>query len=297
MEKILIIDNSPIDQRILKDILKDRYETLTAAEGIEGIAKAREFSPVLILLDMFMPNMDSFTVLLKLRTIPETKNIPIIITTSTGSAEIEEKGIMLGAVDYFTKPFNPGIIRARVKTHVELYILRKKIEELALIDDLTCIPNRRSYKERVRFEWAHSMRNRSPLSLIILDVDCFKQYNDHYGHAKGDEVLRLVAMEAEHSLARRTDFISRYGGEEFVVVLPDTSREGGNNVAEKILHAVKRLKIPHVASLTSDIVTVSMGGATFIPDEEGSPDELFNIADKMLYKVKNGGRNSVLWAM
>ena len=222
-----------------------------------------------------------------------TREIPVIFITALG--EEEEKGLQLGAVDYIIKPFQPAIVVARIKIHLKIVRQRKVLENIALLDGLTEIPNRRSFKERFAQEWQRAMRYKSPLSLGILDVDYFKQYNDTYGHGQGDEVLKSVAELISMELKRSADFAARYGGEEFILLMPETDVQGAVKLAKKVCKEIENLCIPHSGSLESKWLTVSIGGATMVPSMEQIDRQLFEAADKRLYEAKNKGRNQVIW--
>jgi diguanylate cyclase (GGDEF)-like protein len=173
---------------------------------------------------------------------------------------------------------------------------RRLLEQLALIDSLTEIPNRRRFTEVYEREWRRCKRSNSPLSLLMVDVDHFKVFNDTYGHAAGDQVLRRVAQTIQAALNRSSDFVARYGGEEFVVVLPDIDAGGAQAVAEKLRVEVEHLQISYPESGTSPWLTISLGGATQVPMLSEVDAGLFGNADRSLYAAKHGGRNRVLWA-
>lgn len=167
------------------------------------------------------------------------------------------------------------------------------LESLVALDGLTEIPNRRRFDEVLDKEWKRSRRNSSPLSLLMIDIDFFKAFNDHYGHAAGDECLRKVAHTLKNSVERASDVIARYGGEEFAAGLPETNRESAEIVAERMRTNVEQLNIPHASSPISDHVTLSLGAATTVPSEGVLPNDLINVADEFLYKAKERGRNQV----
>ncbi|MCL1940320.1 MAG: diguanylate cyclase [Synergistaceae bacterium] len=295
MEKILIVDDSMLSLRILSDILKEEYDVMASKEGREALKMAKEYSPTIILLDIVMPVMDGFEVLAELKQMPETSNIPVIFITSLNDPENEEKGLILGATDYIYKPFSPRVVKARVKNHIDLFLMRKTIEDLALIDALSKIHNRRSFDLRSEVEWARAMREQTCISTAILDIDDFKKYNDHYGHLEGDGVIKSVANRISSSLSRKTDFVARYGGEEFVVLLPATPSENGEKLLQKICENIKDLAIPHAESPTTSVVTVSIGGTSTIPQMGEGIKDFIEIADQMLYKAKKEGKNRVVW--
>ena len=296
MEKILIIDDNPLDVRILRDILKDGYEVISSLDSEEGINKAKLHKPEVILLDNVMPKINGKEILFIIKSTHELKITPIIMLTSTHiDPDTEEKLLSCGAVDYFTKPFSPGIVKNRVRTHVDLSLLRKTVEKLALMDNLTLLPNKRSFDEKIKSEWVRSIREKTPISLAFIDIDNFTSYNDHYGNSKGDDVLRLIASEINYVMSRKTDFIARFCPEKIVVILPNTSRRGAEVVSERLKKAVQKLKIPHAYSNTADIISISIGGVTVVPKYGEEFYDFVETADKMLYEAKAYGRNMIVW--
>ena len=295
MEKILIIDDNMQNLKTLKMTLEGEYEIIISRDGRNALKLAKENSPTIILLDVVMPVMDGFEVLEALKNTPETQSIPVIFITTLSDPENEEIGLKLGASDYITKPFSPGVIKARVKNQVDLFLLRKRIESIALTDALTNINNRRSLDIRSELEWTRAQRERTLLSIAFVDIDNFKNYNDYYGHLEGDEVLRSIANKMISSFSRKTDFVSRYGGEEFVVLLPNTPIKGGEMLLRKLCADIEALAIPHERSSVSKVVTVSAGGATIIPKKGDDFRKLIGMADKMLYVAKREGKNKVVW--
>jgi len=291
---ILLVDDVLTNVIGLVRILKDTYRLQTATNGTDALqlAHAPE-KPDLILLDVMMPDLDGYEVCRRLKSNPATKNIPVIFVTARSEVSDQEHGFNLGAVDYITKPFELPIVRARVRNHISLKQKTELLESLAMLDGLTNIPNRRRFDEVLATEWRRSLRNASPISLLMIDVDNFKTYNDHYGHGAGDECLRRVAQALKSALMRPADFVARYGGEEFVVVLPENDEEGARQTAERIRLVVWNLSIPHAHSQTADRVTISIGCATEIPCHSGIPDVLAKRSDQSLYQAKQGGRNCV----
>lgn len=172
-------------------------------------------------------------------------------------------------------------------------IIKEKLESLAYIDSLTQIANRRYFEQVIEQEWRYCLRNQKYLSLLFIDIDFFKNYNDTYGHQKGDEVLQLVATEIKNSLKRSHDLVARYGGEEFVVILPNTSKDDAIKIANEMIRRVNNLRIPHKSSGVENIVTISLGLSSLIPSEELSHNDMLKEADDALYKAKNSGKNQV----
>jgi len=292
---LLIVDDEKQNRTLLTELLQDDYQIILAKNGRQALERAQERAPDLILLDVLMPEMDGFTVIRQLKASDKTRHIPVIFVSALDSAADEEKGLELGAVDYIAKPFHPPIVRVRVRNHLQAVHQRRLLEQLALIDSLTEIPNRRRFTEFYEREWRRCLRNSTPLSLIVVDVDHFKIFNDTYGHAAGDTVLRRVAQAMGATLKRPADFVARYGGEEFVLVLPDVDAGQGHHLAEAIRLEVLRQKIPFPESANGPWLSISLGGATHIPRQNEVDASLFEQADRVLYEAKNSGRNRVLW--
>lgn len=292
---ILIVDDVQFNIKILANALKDEYRIKIATDGNKAIelASDREDAPDLILLDVIMPGMDGYEVCRFLKNQTTTKNIPIIFVTARDEVADEEYGLNLGAVDYVTKPFHKAIIRARVRNHVELKVKTDLLETFATIDGLTGIPNRRSFDTALQKEWDRAAREGSPLSVLLMDIDHFKGYNDNYGHGKGDECLKSVASALSKTAARPADILARYGGEEFVAILPNTDHPGSVKIAEVFRKTVESLLIPHEFSATTDHVTISVGVHTLIPTPDHDVEYILKQADDALYRSKNEGRNRV----
>ena len=291
---ILVIDDDQTNIKVIIDILKPPGLTvISARNGEMGIKRALFALPDLILLDVMMPGIDGFETCLRLKSEPATQGIPILFMTALNDEENKVKGFDAGGVDYITKPFGAREVVARVKTHLNLKRKQDLLERLVGIDGLTEIPNRRQFDTVLDKEWRRAQRTQTPLSLILLDIDYFKHFNDRYGHTAGDECLRKVARTLARSVKRASDFVARYGGEEFAVILPGATIDQAVEVAEKIRENVESLHLCHAGSQVSDYVTLSLGVATLIPNPETSPQNLIETADKALYRAKANGRNQV----
>ncbi|AWB66855.1 diguanylate cyclase response regulator [Saccharobesus litoralis] len=294
-QTILIVDDEPLNIKVLGQALSGSYRVKTAINGTRALEIAQgEETPDLLLLDIQMPDIDGYEVLLALKQSDRTKSIPVIFITGRDGAEDEARGLELGAMDYITKPFNIPVVMARVRNQLALKQKADLLEKLVSIDGLTEIPNRRAFDEAFIREWRRCTRAQAPLSMIMIDIDCFKPYNDNYGHSKGDEVLKKVAERLSNELKRGGDFVARYGGEEFVVILPETEIHSAVYVAESLRNTIVEAQIPHKYNLAADFVTISLGLAYCIPREDLEPITLQNKADKMLYRAKNEGRNQVV---
>ncbi|MDP2893869.1 MAG: diguanylate cyclase [Sulfurimonas sp.] len=289
---VLIVDDMAANIAILSDLLQSSYKIKIAKSGQRAleIAKSKE-KPDLILLDIEMPQMSGYDVCKILKSSSETRNIPIIFVTAKNDTMDEEYGLNLGAIDYIKKPFHPAIIKIRVKNHMDLKLKSDKLEELSMIDSLTNIPNRRFFNENFEKKYREILRDKKSLALIMIDVDFFKLYNDNYGHWQGDECLRKVAQTLRKNLKRPTDTVSRYGGEEFVVLLKDIDSDGAKKVVQSLIDAVANLKIKHKYSTAAEFVTISAGLSIKESDEDISKEDFLKIADDELYRAKESGRN------
>ncbi len=292
-QTVLIVDDTPATIEILGEILGAEQETIFATSGPEALDIARDQQPDLILLDVLMPDMDGYEVLAKLKADPRTRAIPVIFITAMDRDEDEAKGLEAGAIDYITKPVNPVIVKARVHNHLELKRYRDYLENLSATDGLTGISNRRHFDDVLDSEWRRSRRAQTPLSLVLMDIDYFKAYNDHYGHLAGDDCLRKLAKAFVEMSQRAADTVARYGGEEFGCILPGTGIEGALCVAQKIRHRVSQLAIPHETSSVASVVTLSIGVSTLIPLPGQLQWDLIKKADEALYEVKRSGRNQI----
>jgi len=293
-QRILVVDDAVENITALVALLKDDYMVTAAKNGHKALQMALKNPPDLILLDIMMPEMEGYEVCRQLKKNDATKNIPVIFITGLSEAMDEVKAFNTGAADYITKPFNPIVVKARVSTHLLLKQKSDALEALASLDGLTNIYNRRKFDETLEYECKRAARSHSPLALILMDIDYFKLFNDHYGHAQGDECLKKVASTLQNVVQRQDDFMGRYGGEEFVSILPSTDFKGVQRVAEELRQSIANLNIPHEYSKTAPYVSLSIGVAFIISqDASTSPTILIETADAMLYKSKENGRNQV----
>ena len=297
-QTILVVDDEPSNIQTLGNLLKADYRIRVANSGEKALTLLQDTGrtqPDLILLDIEMPGIDGYEVCRRLKENPVTRAIPIIFVTARNATSDEEYGLNLGAVDYIGKPFTPAIVRARVNTHMRLKRETERLEQYALLDSLTDIPNRRRFDELFDNEMRRCLRDRQPLSLIIMDIDYFKDFNDAYGHGAGDQCLQRVARALAGKPSRPGDRLFRYGGEEFVALLPATDTASARAVAEHLRATVERLAIRHEYSSAAPVVTVSLGTATLDPGQDSKKDHgsLFKRADEALYAAKKAGRNRV----
>ena len=293
-QKVLVADDDPINREVLGELLKPDYTVLLAKNGVQTLEKAARLAPDLILLDVVMPDMDGYEVLRRLRADPATSHIAVIFISGLDRPEDEANGLNMGAADYIAKPFNATVVTARVALHLQVVRQRRMLERLAHIDGLTELANRRRFDALFQIEWMAARKNGSALSLALLDIDCFKQFNDQYGHPAGDRVLRAVARTATSFVRRPGDLVARYGGEELVMLLPDTGAPQASALLEALTRAIEDLTIAHCASAVAPVLTVSVGGAT-LSDSAESAAQLLDAADGQLYRAKHGGRNRVAW--
>lgn len=293
---LLIVDDEKQNRLLLTELFGTTYKIIQAKNGVQALEKARQHRPDLILLDVLMPEMDGMGVLRELKRDDATRLIPVIFITALSSATDEENGLNLGAVDYISKPFHPPIVRVRVRNQLQLVHQRRLLEQLASLDGLTGIPNRRQFDATLLKEWHRCQRNRQPLSLIVADVDFFKKYNDALGHAAGDRVLQEVAATLRQAARRPGDLVARYGGEEFVLLLPETNATGAQALAEGLQQLLHSKALPHPDSSLGPWLTMSMGGNTIVPSTTALDPEFFALADAALYRAKHQGRNQVRWA-
>ena len=294
-QKVLIIDDEKTNLKILSGILKNEVEVILAKDGEIGFSKAKELLPDLILLDVIMPNLSGFEVIEKLKNELVTCNIPVIFVTGVLDVQQEEKGLELGACDYIQKPFHVEILKARVRLHLRMAKQRDLLEKLANIDPLTSVANRRLYDQTFDLLWNKAIKQQNIFSLVVIDIDDFKKYNDFFGHAAGDRALERIATAIAENLSNPNDFLARYGGEEFVALLPNTLACDAIKNMNACLEAVENLNIYHDPSTEHEFLTISLGGVSYLPIVESCQDTLLKIADDMLFKAKSNGKNQVVW--
>jgi len=288
--KLLVVDDQPINIQVMHQIFSADFQVFMATSGAQTLALCKDNPPDLVLLDIVMPGMDGFEVCAILRADAATRNIPVIFVTAHTDAAQETRGLEVGAVDFISKPVNPAVVRARVKTHLTLKLQSDVMRKLVFLDGLTGVYNRRYFDQQLVMEMARAVRNQSALSLIMLDVDFFKRFNDHYGHQAGDDCLRHIAATLKAGLRRPADLVARYGGEEFACILPETDFTDAMAIAQELEQQVRNQAIPHADSETAPVVTISLGVAGRHAGTPGDADALLAAADAQLYKAKNAGR-------
>jgi len=286
---ILIVDDTVSNLDILIELLND-YDIIDATNGEDAIEIAQNEKIDLLLLDIMMPNMDGYEVCKRLKENHTTKNIPIIfITAKTDEASIE-KAFDIGGTDYITKPFLPKELLARVKKELHIQNLQNELKLLASTDSMTKLYNRRYFIQTAKHIFDLTKRENKDLSLIMIDIDKFKNVNDTYGHNIGDKVIISLANELikQH---RVSDIVSRFGGEEFVMLLPNTSLENASFLAQNIRHNIENLSI----KINNNILkfTISLGVSQIDLENETNIEVALKRADEALYEAKNSGRNKV----
>ncbi len=294
-EKILIVDDAKLNLTILSSILGDKYDIFTAQDGATAIETARKILPDLVLLDIILPDIDGFEVIKIFKNNDELRNIPIICITGLSYEQDEIKGLRLGAVDYIKKPFISDIVIARVDNQILFGRQKKLVEDIAQYDALTQIPNRRNFDKKLIKVSKSALADGTKLLIGYIDIDYFKQYNDNYGHAKGDEALRMVAYSAFKTLDENDGYIARIGGEEFCFILQDKDISGAIKEANELRLAIQNMGIEHKYSKNSDTLTVSIGGVSTKISKDTDMQAILKKVDDNLYNAKNKNRNCVVW--
>ena len=285
------------------------------ADPAEAIAIAKRIKPTVILQDLVMPGVDGLTLVRQYRANPATKDIPVIVLSTKEEPAIKSSAFAAGANDYLVKLPDHIELIARIRYHSKSYLnqvqrdqayralrysqqqLQEKNLELLRLsnqDGLTGLSNRRYFDEYIDTQWKLAIRDQSPVSLLMIDVDNFKQYNDTYGHLAGDEVLKRVAMVMRQHFLRPTDLSSRFGGEEFAVILPATPFAALQLLGENMRKGVENLCIPHKKSPVSEYITVSVGASSIIPQSTDSFLSLIDLTDEAMYEAKELGKNRIV---
>ncbi|MTJ07830.1 PleD family two-component system response regulator [Anabaena sp. UHCC 0204] len=299
---ILIVDNAAFYRKELRLVLEQEgYQVAEAQNGIEAINIFHTLHPDLVIIDALISELDGFDCCRNFLSVESKKYIPVFMITVIDSQHSIDRAFEVGVTDYLIKPIHWPILQKRVRYSIEQSRLQQKLiadnQQLKLLvnlDDLTQVANRRRFEEYLSLEWQCQIREQQPISFILCDVDCFKSYNDTYGHVSGDRCLYEIAQTIKDVVQRPADLVVRYGGDEFAVILPDTNLEGAAYLAEKICLAVRALAIPHHNSQVSSHVTLTAGLSTVIPQPNSSFHEIIAAADVLLYKAKVAGRDRSL---
>ena len=296
---ILLVDDDPGAIQLMGRILAGVGQLRFATNGNDALRLARESAPDLILLDAEMPGMSGFELLKMLKAESSLAEVPVIFITSHNEAGFEVSALDMGAADFIAKPLRSSRVLARVRAQLRVKQMADELRRTATTDALTGVANRRQFDELLEREWLRARRTGDPVSLLMIDVDHFKLYNDLYGHPKGDICLRHVAQVLKRACRRPADIVARYGGEEFMILLPETPRQGAQHVARQVLEAIAAFGILHEDSQTTHYVSVSVGIACF--DDASAcwaydshallgAGDLVRAADKALYSAKHAGR-------
>ena len=296
-QTILIIDDAKENIIVLSRLLKSQGIVMFAQSGEEGLRLALQSTPDLILLDISMPGMDGFEVLMHLKQAPSTLDVPVIFITGIPDSDTEEKGLTLGAVDYITKPFSSAVVKARVRHQLNLRRLtlalktaNEQLTLLAMTDPLTGAPNRRYFIDMLKNELLRARRYNHATSLMVIDIDRFKDINDNFGHDVGDQVI-IEVVRISTDMLRKNDVFSRFGGEEFTILLPETTLKTATLIAERL--CAKIANTPINTPQKSIVFTVSTG-VTQLETDDDTLEKILKRADVALYQAKQRGRNRVV---
>jgi diguanylate cyclase (GGDEF)-like protein len=300
MKILLVEDSATLRYSMCSFIQRAGHESVVAENGEQALRLVETTAIDLVIMDVEMPGLDGFETTQLIREYFGERWVPIIFVTGMDDEASYQKGIEAGGDDYMIKPINPVILEGKlrafqriVEMQVQLQQLNEKLQALSQRDSLTELFNRRAFEEKAGNQWQISTRAHEPVTLLMIDVDHFKEFNDHYGHQAGDGCLKQVARTLLSALHRPADILARYGGEEFIALLPNTHLQGAQTVAEALRGAVQSLAIPHAHSSVSETITVSIGGAVADHTTDLTLQELAGAADEALYKAKAGGRNRV----
>ncbi|AGF50747.1 regulatory components of sensory transduction system [Synechocystis sp. PCC 6803] len=300
--KILVVDDDGFMRMQLRVYLqKEGHRVELATNGEEALTKFAEIKPEVVLLDAVMPVMDGFACCQALMKIYQNPSPLVLMITGLDDEASVDRAFEAGAIDYVTKPIHWAVLRQRVKRLLyqnrlqhQLESVNQMLERLAKVDQLTQLANRRQLELFLDTEWSEAIREQYPFSILLCDIDYFKNYNDHYGHQGGDDCLQQVAKALTRVVHRPKDLAARYGGEEFLIVLPNTDLQGAIHIGEDIQAEITRLAIPHVQSAIADHVTLSIGCASTIPRLGSDWGKLVGAADQYLYEAKAQGRNRLV---
>lgn len=291
--RLLVVDDQASHIQTLYQALDGDYQVLMATSGAQALAICKAAIPDLVLLDVGMPGMDGFEVCRQLKADQATRGIPVILVTAHSDPAQETHSLSVGAVDVIAKPINPAMVRARVKSQLTLRFQSDLLRKLVFLDGLSGVYNRRYFDQQLPIEWARSSRNNSNLSLLMVDLDYFKRFNDRYGHQAGDDCLRRIASTIKVCLKRPADLVARYGGEEFACVLPDTAHADALELAKELEARVRGLRIKHEHSAVDAYSTISVGVSTRSSASSGDIAAWIGVADTQLAQAKQSGRGQV----
>lgn len=295
---IVIVDDDPVAIQLIRKALAEYGDVRFATNGPDAFRVIQTRVPDLILLDGDMPGENGFQLCERLKREEALRDVPVIFVTAHNDIHFETRALSIGAADFIPKPVSAPRVQLRVKLHLQLKQQIEQLRTLANTDALTQLANRRVLIETLERECARASRTDAALSVLLIDVDFFKLYNDAYGHPAGDRCLERVARVLREAIRRPLDLAARYGGEEFALALPDTTHEGALQVAEAVRKALANEAIEHRTSRISEYVTLSIGGCTWLPkartaSDHSAPKALLAVADRALYVAKEQGRDRV----
>ena len=298
-QTVMLVDDEIANLEFLNTILEKDYRVIGIVRGESTVEEAADYQPALILLDTQMPNCDGYDICRQLKHDPRCKHIPVIMMGHMENNSTPVKsglGLDLGAVDYINKPFNRAIVKSRVRNHVSLQRKNRLLESQMKIDSTTLIPNHEAFEETLETEWARCMRSEAWISTIIIDIDMFRHFNDHYGHTAGDDCLAKVGNVLASCSKRPGDFVAHYSDNVFAAILTDTDHDGALQLAEVYRQSIDDLMIPHAYSGTGDHVTVSIGVGTVSPTTtmDTSPKILMDTSYDFLYQAEHNGFNRII---
>jgi len=308
-------DSEPFRKALVALLAHFGYENVTPFDGaasaisyLNNQVGSHSLDVDVILMDLMMPEITGIEAIEQIQKNPQLRDIPIIVVSAQDEDTQVLQAFDSGATDFVNKPIRKLELRARVGSVLrlkeerdqrkakeqELILLNERLMTLSRTDTLTGLSNRRAFSAIYEKEWERGLRGKSSLSVIMIDIDCFKRYNDHYGHVKGDQALAAVAKVIQENVNRPADVAVRYGGEEFLVLLPDTPYQGALSVARSIHQGVADLAIPHQESLVGGFLSISLGFYTGVPQDSESSESFITKADQNLYEAKKKGRNQVV---
>ena len=294
---ILIVDDNELELLVFRSAISEEVVTSFVSSAEEAIRYIEHHSaPDLIILDVMMPTVTGFQLCEQLKADFKTRDIPIIFLTALNNLDTRTKAFKAGAVDFISKPFYPEELEFRVMNQLRAIDQRNHLESLAFVDELTRLPNRRRYNQAMLSEWSRCKRHKTSIALLIIDIDSFKLYNDTYGHMAGDRAISEIGQSLSTQASRPGDICARFGGEEFVLLLPECNVEGAIAKASKALKDVIALSIPHERSSAHQYASISVGVAVAYPSNELDTLELFKRADTALYEAKTNGKNQFVMA-
>ena len=288
-QDILIVDDVPENLQILALMLKDQgYSVRPVSSGRMALKTAKANPPDLILLDITMPEMNGYEVCTALKSQPETSAIPVIFLSAMESEQEQAYGMQLGAVDFITKPFSLPGIKAKIKQHLNGQIGASEPPVDVWQDDLTRIANRKRFNELLAMALVEAKAAERPLSMLLIDIDCFKNYNADYGNLAGDNCLWKISQILQKNMPRQQDVVARWGSDEFACILPNTDRQQAVAIGEKLRQAVAAMAITHGSSAVADVVTVSVGVASWQPGDPEDGAALVEVAGEVLAASRGG---------